>query len=812
MINPIRRNDPCPCGSGKRYKQCCGSVQAAGPQNVSPVDVESLSQIQEMGLQHFNAARYLQAEALYNKVLQADPENADALHVLGVIKNRTGRPAEAAELISKAIAINPQVSVYYLNLGNAFLELQRLDDAVTQYRKAISVRPDLAEAYLNLGFVFGEQGRQEEALFNLEKSVALKPGLAEAHYNLGHLLQTMGRTEDAISSYEHTLALDSSHVNALLNLGVLWQEGGTPERSLEYFDRALAIQPDFAMAYYNRGKSYEKLGRLPDAAMSIEKALVYDPNMANAYHDLGVMLHNKEKDEQAKVLLERAKALAPDDPDVHYNLGNVLYGLGQFKNALTSYRRALELKPDLAVAQMNLAGTFMALALMDEAVTHFERALLLDHEMEGVHSNGLLALQYASGFTPQEIFDKHRAFGLRNESVLAGAICPHGNVPDPARKLKIGFVSPDFRNHSVAYFMEPVLAHLDHGQFELFAYYSHEDEDVVTQRFRSYCEHWLNIEKMSDDEVAERIRQDGIDVLVDVAGHTGGNRLLVFARKPAPVQVTWLGHPNTTGLKSMDYRITDAYAEPSGMTENLNTETLWRMPEVFCCYTPCAAKPERRAEAALAVKPPPMLQNGYATFGCFNNIAKVSPPTIALWARVLHAIPGSKLMLEAHKLEVSDLQEEIMGRFAAHGIGLERLILKGRVPAQQYVLYHEVDVALDPFPCSGGTTTFDALWMGVPVVTLAGQTFVSRMGVSLLSNLGLGNLVAETEDGYVETVRRLVSDPQALNAMRLGQREKMERSPLMDAPRFVKNMETAFRGMWRKWCEQQAINEKGGDR
>ena len=345
-----------------------------------------------------------------------------------------------------------------------------------------------------------------------------------------------------------------------------------------------------------------------------------------------------------------------------------------------------------------------------------------------------------------------------------------------------------------------MIARHDRERFEVFGYYSHNIEDEVTARFRRYCDHWRNVDKLADDRVADLIREDGIDILVDLAGHTGRNRLPVFARKPAPVQVTWLGHPNTTGMKAMDYRITDAFAEPEGMTEHLNAETLWRLPEIFCCYTPCASKPERLGSAELEPKPTPALDKGYVTFGSFNNIAKLSPPVVALWARVLHAVPGSRLMLEAHMLDKPLMQDQIRSRFAAHGIGPERLILLPRKQEQQYVLYHEIDIALDPFPCVGGATSFDSLWMGVPLVTLAGRSFVSRMGVSLLSNLGLDELVAADEDAYVEIAAALAHDLERLKGIRQGMRKRMEASPLMDAERFARHMEAAYREMWRRWC------------
>jgi predicted O-linked N-acetylglucosamine transferase (SPINDLY family) len=357
-------------------------------------------------------------------------------------------------------------------------------------------------------------------------------------------------------------------------------------------------------------------------------------------------------------------------------------------------------------------------------------------------------------------------------------------------------VSGDFKAHAVAYFAEAVLTHHDRHAFELYGYSNTATEDAVTQRLQGLFDHWRSIRTLDDDQAADLIAKDGIDILIDLSGHTADNRLLVFARKPAPIQISWLGYPNTTGLRAMNYRLTDGYAEPAGMTEQYNVETLWRLPDVFCCYTPCINNPERRHSPELNVHATPALKNGYVTFGSFNNLAKMSPPVVALWARLLQTLPGARLMLEAAGLDTDLLRKQVIDQFTSHGIQMDQLILRGRTPAQQYVLYNEVDIALDPFPCNGGTTSFDTLWMGVPLITLAGQTFVSRMGVSLLSNLGLTDLIAQTEDQYIEIALDLATNIERLNALRQSLRPRMETSPLMDQPRFVRNLETALRDMF----------------
>jgi protein O-GlcNAc transferase len=310
-------------------------------------------------------------------------------------------------------------------------------------------------------------------------------------------------------------------------------------------------------------------------------------------------------------------------------------------------------------------------------------------------------------------------------------------------------------------------------------------------------DHWRDIRRLDDDAAADLIEADQIDILVDLAGHTGGNRLLVFARKPAPVQVTWLGYPGTTGMKAMDYRISDNFAEPVGMTENLNVETLWRLPQIFCCYQGHESNPA-------VIDHPPADDNGYITFGCFNNFIKVTDPVLETWARILARVPDSRLLLEIRGLDGPQFRSDVETRLQRLGLPLERVILEPRKKVNQFVLYNKIDIVLDPFPCVGGTNSMDAVWMGVPFVTLAGEHFASRMGVTVLTNAGMPELIAKNMDEYVAVAVGLALDRQRLRDLRHNLRQKVENSPLMDAPAFTRNMEAAYREMWRRWVAVNA--------
>lgn len=349
----------------------------------------------------------------------------------------------------------------------------------------------------------------------------------------------------------------------------------------------------------------------------------------------------------------------------------------------------------------------------------------------------------------------------------------------------------------MAYFLEPLIRSHGRRHFEIFAYSNSMKEDKVTARLRGEFDHWRNIKLLNDDQAADMIEADAIDILVDLAGHAGHMRLLLFARKPAPIQVTWLGYPATTGMSAMDYRITDALAEPPGMTEHLNTETLWRLPNLFCCYQPHENSPA-------VIGHPPFEDNGYITFGCFNNFTKVTDPVLATWARILEGVPQSHLLLEIGGLESTQYRAEVRDRLQRLGLPLDRVILEPRKGSNQFVLYNRIDIALDPFPCVGGTTSMDTLWMGVPFVTLAGDHFASRMGVTILTNAGIPELIASNVDEYVSLGTSLGLDQDRLRALRAGLRDRVAKSPLMDQTAFACNMEAAYRGMWRRWCNEQA--------
>jgi predicted O-linked N-acetylglucosamine transferase (SPINDLY family) len=626
------RNDPCPCGSGKKHKHCC-ERKAAAPQAVS------------------TATRPTQANYL----------------PLPPMRQRDA----AASLIDQ---------------GNALMLQGQLDAAIACYRQALVRQPDSTAAYGNLGTALDALGQLDQAVECFEQALLRDPDDAGVHVNFGNALKHHGRLDQAIAHYR----------------------------------QALALQPDFAGACYNLGKALQDQGLFDQAISHYRQALVLKPNYADAYLDL------------ARALLQQ----------------------GQLDEAVAIYRKVLNHLPDNARAFSNL----------------------------------LFALQNLSTCSPAELFQEHLRYAERIEAPLKPGWQPHANPREPDRRLKVGYVSGDFHRHPVAYFLEPILAHHDKSQVEIFGYSNNSFSDLHTQRIAAAMDHWLVCSGLSDDELAERIRLDAIDILVDLSGHTALNRLPVFARKPAPVQASYIGYPGSTGLSAMNYRISDPWQDPVGLTERYHSETLVRIPGGM------AFEPEPDAPDVNAL---PALRSGELVLACLNGLNKLNPAVVSLWARILQALPQARLMLG----NVTDAQtaQRLTQMFGQAGVAPERLMLQPRVPVSDYLALHQrIDLALDPFPYNGGTTTMHSLWMGVPVITLAGSHAVSRLCAAHLSRVGLDEFITHSEDAYLQCAIRFASDLPALNEVRQSLRRRMTAAEC-DPATITRQLEAAYRTMWLTW-------------
>ena len=727
---------------------------------------------------------------MYRQVLTREPGQADALHLLGVLAHQFGRNDAAVELIGKAIGQRADFPVAYYNLGMAYKALGRAAEAMAAWRKAIELHPGYAEAYNNLGVTLIELGRSDEAGEAFARALALKPDYAEAHMNVGNMLSAKGRLAEAIAAQRNAVRFKPDYAEAYTNLAQTLQEAGRLDEAIAAYQRALALRPDMVDGYTNLGNALYAAGRFGESEQVNRKLIALNRKLPGAYSNLANALKSQGKLEEAIAAYRQAISIDPSFPDAYNNLGVSWRDTGRPDEAVAAFRQALALKSDYAEAHNNLGNVLKDQGQLAEAVAAYRQALALNPEYVEAASNLIFALHYDPAMGAPAIAEELRRWRQRHAAPLRSSIQPWPNDRQPERRLRIGYVSPDFLNGSVGRFLLPLLAQHDRDGFEVFGYAQVSAPDEMTQQLRSQTDGWRSLVGLSDARAADLIREDRIDILVDLSMHTARNRLLVFARKPAPVQMTYLAYCSSTGLDTVDYRLTDPYLDPPGMDESVYTEQTVRLPETYWCYQQSVATPE--------VGPPPALRQGFVTFGCLNNFCKISAGALAVWAEILRAVPHSQLLLHAHE---GSHRQELQGRLAREGIAAGRVRFAGKTSVEAYFeLYQQIDIALDPFPYNGGTTTCDTLWMGVPVVSLAGQTGVGRAGLSILSNIGLPELVARSEVEYVRIAVALAEDIGRLGALRATLRGRMERSPLMDAPRFARGVEAAYRQMWRKWC------------
>jgi protein O-GlcNAc transferase len=568
-----------------------------------------------------------------------------------------------------------------------------------------------------------------------------------------------GRFAEAETLYRQILSQEPKHWGAMHHLGAIARQRGQNETAVDLIRRAIALKPDYAEAYNNLGVTLQALGQLDEAIVAWRRAVQLKASLADAFNNLGLALEKKGEVDEAVESHQHAIRLRPDYAEAHNNLGNAFHRQGKLDEAIAAYRRAVELKPRFAEA----------------------------------HGNLILTLQYHPGYDARMIREELHRWNERHAEPLKKFIQPHTNDRGPERRLRIGYVSPDFCRNVVGLNLLPLLSQHDHGKMEIFCYSNVRRPDELTAKFQQWADAWHNIVPLSDSKAVDLIRQDRIDILVDLAVHTAGNRLGIFARKPAPIQVTFAGYPGSTGLTAIDYRLSDPHLDPGGLNDSFYSETTCRLPDSFWCYEP--HKPE------VPVNELPALSNGFLTFGSLNNLCKINEQVLHLWGRVLTALPASRLLLRAPE---GSSRQRLYSGLATHGVDPQRVEIVGKQTAAKYLqTYNRIDVGLDPFPYNGHTTSLDALWMGVPILTLVGQTVVGRAGLSQLTNLGLTDFIASTPEQFVRMAVELANDLPRLAALRRTLRSRMQASPLMDAPRFAFNIETAYREMWHSWCVRQ---------
>jgi protein O-GlcNAc transferase len=576
-------------------------------------------------------------------------------------------------------------------------------------------------------------------------------------------------------------------------LAVVLKQNGKINESLIASQKSVQLDPQDAEAHSNLGVTLKKLGRLKEAEASFRQAIALNLNFIEAHYNLGSTLKELGRLEEAEVSLRKAITLKPDLAGAHNNLGSTLKELGRLEEAEVSLRKAITLKPDLAGAHNNLGNVLLILGRLNEALASYNKAIELKVDYSDTYSNKNSCLNYSSSWSPLFIYKQHLKFekqfgGLKVEPTVGALV-----KKNFGERLRIGYISGDFRKHSVAYFFEPLLQHHSAHVVETFCYYNNTVVDVTTKRLMVTCDHWRSIVNLPDLDVFNLIKNDKIDILVDLSGHTGKNRLLVFAQKPAPIQVTWLGYPNTTGLSAIDYRFTDIIADPIGEADELHSEKLLRLPNGFQCF--------QGNEKILVGLELPQKSQGYITFGSFNNLSKITPQVIKAWSKILHMVPTSHLLLKSFQLNYN--KNYYLELFKNEGLAEDRIKLHGKLDSTEdhLELYNKIDIGLDPFPYNGATTTCEALWMGVPVITLLGDRHVGRVGASILTNVGLTNFIAQDIDSYIKLTVEMAANTNYLQETRKGLRERMQRAPLCDAHSFASDIETTYKDMWLKYLK-----------
>jgi predicted O-linked N-acetylglucosamine transferase (SPINDLY family) len=759
-----------------------------------------VSYLLQEGLAAHQAGALDVAEARYREVLRTEPQQPDALHLLGVIALQHGRLGEAETMIRAALNVAPEQPTFWNNLGAVARAAGRPADAAVSFERAVALAPEYTDAWASLVMV--RQALQDAAgeAAALERLTALTPAQAWVWGRRAILAYQAGRLDEAAT----------------------------------LLTRSVTLAPDDPETWSNLGAVQLRLGQVSAAEASQRRALALCPNLPIALNNLGNVLVTQSCWSEAADVLARMVTVAPDEPNGWTNLGHALKGLERYADAVAAYEHALGLRPDQAMTLVGLGDARQGLGEIERALCCYERALALgaadadtlERYGIGLHRLGRLA-DAAAAFRQSVELDPSRPSALSCLIVVldlqAGAeaeaqvarrhwnarfgrpalatgrqVAPHApgypNDLTPDRPLRVGYVSADFRHHSAAYTILPVLRHHDHSRVQVVCYSGVTAPDGITDQIRSLADVWHDTAWLSDDDLDALIRADQIDILVDLSGHTGGNRLPVFARQPAPVQVTAWGYATGTGLDAMGYFLADPITVPAD-ARNAYTEEIVDLPSVICYAPPTFAPP---------VGPLPALTRGYVTFGAFNRLPKISAETLATWGRVLIAVPTARLLIKSPGLENAPACERLLAGLAAFGVEPERVSLLGSSPHPEHLAAHaEIDLMLDTFPHTGGITTLDALLMGVPVVTLLGQRVPGRLSASFLTVLGLADLVAQTPAEYVEIAARAANDLGRLAHERATLRDRLLTSPIGDGQQYAHAVEDVYAALWQRWRDEE---------
>lgn len=757
---------------------------------LSPCEADTLN---TLGTVQQNLGRLDEAAASYRRALQIQPQYAEAHSNLGNALRKLGRCDESIAALDRALAITPNNAESHHNRGLALRELGRHDEALASFRRAVELKPDYADANFQRGNAASQSGEIEEALASFRRVLDIDPSRVAVRIALGNLLGQTGRVPEAIATFE--LAIESQPENAEIHvaIGILRRQNGELERAAADFRRAIELMPEWPQPHNNLGLTCFDLHRIEEARSHCERAIELAPDFAEAYNNLGNALGRLGLHDEALEKYQRALQLQPNSAETHNNYGVLLQELLRYDEAQSSFERAIELKPAFAMAHCNRGYVLLEGGRVEEGMASLRRALELDPK-PGFYSSLLYYDGSLRASSPVEHVEKARGWErlVVSESDRAAARSRSFDIlPREGRPLRIGISSAELGYHAVSYFLTSWMRAADRTRVQLFLYPTSVRRESETSDIRSLADRWTPLYGRSDADAAAQIRSDRIDVLIDTTAHMRDCRLGVFAQRAAPVQCHYIGYFGTTGLTEMDYFIADDLVIPPSLDHHF-TETVWRLPRTWIAYTPLADTP-----------PPAWKPTGsdIVRLGSFNNFSKLSNACLALWARVLNEVPSAVLFLKDRKSAVPAVKSWILDQLASHGVPTQRVTFAPRVTnwRQHMSMYDHLDIALDTIPFGSGTTGFDTLWMGVPLITLEGDWMAGRMGASMATALGRPEWIAKTEDEYVEKAVRLAKDAALRAHLRSDQQERVRNSPLCDAEGLARCLEDAFEAMFDRW-------------
>jgi len=742
-----------------------------------------------IGLRNNQPSVALQAS---QNAMNNDPENPESWLIHAAALSANKRDAEALVLVDRAVKIRPAYAEAWASRALLLLRLNDKVGALGDIDKALGIKPHLAQLWALSASLLHEKNDLLGAIQSMKKALETEPLNVDYLTTLGEYLRQKYQGDAAISILEKAVALSPGHPVAWANLGAALHEAGHLSEARIAYDRALGLNPNQAEVYHNLGSMAKDVESWEAALPYFERALKFDPNNLLFLASMGqALLQLRHPPEEVERIIHQIFSIEPN-----HNLGMLLLGslyreLGRFEDAARYFQMAVLKTPNSAEANVAVGMALVDIDKLDEAENYLRRAFDLNPNNVKALSNLLFTQNYLMHHSAECRLLEARHYGLIASSKVTKSNA-HTRTMLPTR-LRVGMVSGDLRNHPVGYFLESFLPQIDKTRIELIAYPTQPKYDELTERLRSNFRDWIPLFGKSDLVAAQQITNDGIHVLIDLSGHTTYNRLTLFAWKPAPLQVSWLGYFATTGVEQMDFLLGDPYVTPPH-EEGQFTERIWRMPESYLCFSPPAV--------SIEVAPLPAFTSGYLTFGCFNNLTKMNDAVVLLWACVLKAVPRSRLLLKTKQLADQKQCQQTLERFATHGISAERLILEGPASRPELLAtYHRVDIALDPFPYPGGTTSAEALWMGVPVLTKRGNSFLSHVGESIAHNAGLEDWIALDDADYISKAVMFANDLPALARLRDRLRAQVLVSPLFDAARFARHFDQAIRGMWQQLME-----------